>query len=107
MEKEANGRPTLAKNDFGRRLHPSYGAMQLIEGWEGTKVAGGDLQEEQEENFMEEQEEICRSSRRRFTVGAGGEFGGGAGGMGGDMEEGVDKVAREENLGGEETENSK
>ena len=26
---------------------------------------------------------------------------------GGDMEEGVDKVAREENLGGEETENSK
>ena len=56
---------------------------------------------------MEEQEEICRSSRRRFTVGAGGEFGGGAGGMGGDMEEGVDKVARDENLGGEETENSK
>ena len=46
--KEANGRPTLAENDFGRRLHPSYGAMQLIEGWEGTKVAGGDLQEEQE-----------------------------------------------------------
>ena len=56
---------------------------------------------------MEEQEEICRSSRRRFTAGAGGEFGGGAGGMGGDMEEGVDKVARDENLGGEETESSK
>ena len=41
MGKEANGRPTLAENDFGRRLHPSYGAMQLIEGWQGTKVAGG------------------------------------------------------------------
>ena len=48
-----------------------------------------------------------KGSRRRFTVGAGGEFGGGAGGMGGDMEEGVDKVARDENLRGEETENSK
>ena len=57
----------IAENYFGRRLHPSYGAVQLIEGWEGTKVAGGDLQEEQEENFMEEQEEIYRRNRRRYA----------------------------------------
>ena len=37
-----------------------------------------------------------RWGRRRF-----------AGGAGGDMEEGVDKVARDENLGRQETENSK
>lgn len=52
----------IAENDFGRRLHPSYGAVQLIEGWEGTKVAGGDLQEE---NLKEDKEEIYRRSRRR------------------------------------------
>ena len=52
----------IAENNFGRRLHPSYRAVQLIEGWEGTKVAGGDLQEE---NLKEDKEEIYRRSRRR------------------------------------------